>query len=163
MHHPRKWAPWCSFSRGTYPRICSPRENVHHADRLILNLTALSSSVAPEQLHMLRGSSVFIFFLCEALTSHRVHVDEEGCSQTTLQLLIRRRAWFDDTKHKHGQSLAAIRRWEFGWVDKPVDSDECGLRFEPGLLQLFLTALSTLFVLALHCFFLYFYFDFRIS
>ena len=24
VHHPRKWAPRCSFSRGTYPRICSP-------------------------------------------------------------------------------------------------------------------------------------------
>ena len=42
------------FPRGTYPRICSTRENVHHADGLILNLTALSSSVPPEQLHMLR-------------------------------------------------------------------------------------------------------------
>ena len=62
------------------------------SDRLILSLTALSSSVAPEQLHMLRWSPVFIFFLCEALKSHRVHVDEEGCSQTTLQLLIGRRA-----------------------------------------------------------------------
>ena len=65
VHHPRKWAPRCSFSRGTYPRICSPRENVHHADQLILNLTALSSAVPPEQLHMLRWSSVFIFFLCK--------------------------------------------------------------------------------------------------
>ena len=54
VHHPRKCAPWCSFSRGTYQRIRSPREIVHQADRLILNLTALSSSVPPEQLHMLR-------------------------------------------------------------------------------------------------------------
>ena len=61
-----------------------------------------------------------IFFLCEALTSHRVHVDEEGCSQTTLQLLIQRRAWFDNTKHERGQSSAAARRWESGWVDKAV-------------------------------------------
>ena len=63
VHHPRKWAPWCSFSRGAYPRICSTRENAHHADRLILNLTALSSSVPPEQLHKLRWSSASIFFV----------------------------------------------------------------------------------------------------
>ena len=32
VHHTRKCAPWCSFSRGTYQRICSPRNIVHQAE-----------------------------------------------------------------------------------------------------------------------------------
>ena len=32
VHHPRKCAPWCSFSRGTYQRIRSPRVIVHQAE-----------------------------------------------------------------------------------------------------------------------------------
>ena len=61
-----------------------------------------------------------ILFLCGALTSHRVHVDEKGCSQTTLQLLIRRRGWFDYSiktrkctillPHKDGHLAESIKR-----------------------------------------------------
>ena len=50
VHLPRK----CAHFRGVRTRVFVPRENVHHADRLILNLTTLSSSVPPEQLHKLR-------------------------------------------------------------------------------------------------------------
>ena len=51
-------------SLGCDVSTCKP-----YADRLILNLTALSSSVPPEQLHMPRWSSVFIFFLCKPQAS----------------------------------------------------------------------------------------------
>ena len=59
---------------GVRTRVFVPPAKMYTIQIDWLSLTALSSSAAREQLHMLRWSSVFIFFLCKSLTSYSVQV-----------------------------------------------------------------------------------------